>query len=352
MAERSTNGTNAAHPRLQALSEPRTLVWRARSPLRISFAGGGSDFPHLFREEPGAVLCTGISLYATASLYAQSDRSTFHAIDRDLRADAGTPEAARLPLHDAAARVMRPAPGYLLETEVPVPPGSGLAASSALLAAMLAALGAARGRVLNPLDLGRLTYFTERQVAGQPGGMQDQFATAVGGICYMEFGPDGVHVSRLDIPDTARADLESRLLLLRQDATTEEAARPENHGPAGGSQSLDYLRALRGLTQQMRSALVDGRVGAFSLLLHEAWEMKRGLGLGAEPAVEAAYEVALERGALGGKQLGGPGGQHLLVLVDPSKRRGVTDVLRTAGWSEVPATLSTSGTQVWNGRGM
>ena len=332
----------------RSLAGPRTLLWRARTPLRISFAGGGTDFPQIFEHQPAAMLCAAVTLYASAALYSESPGSSrLRALDRDIEGELrGAGDA--LPLHRAALRLFRLPDAVLLETDVEVPPGSGLGASSALMASMVAVLGRYRGLDLSAIEIARLAYFAERKIAGLSGGLQDQYATALGGFSFMEFSNRGVEAARLDVPTDAVAELESRMLLFRHTETG--ADRPANAGPDGLADAHPYVDAMRHLALEMRRSLVSGHIGAFSLLLHETWELKRRLGHPYEAVVEDAYTLGLSRGALGGKQLGGPGGRHLLLLVDPAARRGVRDALRAAGWLDVPVHFAAGGTRAWSGR--
>lgn len=335
------------YPRQRALADPRTLLWRARTPLRISFAGGSTDFPQVFEQQPTAVLCAGVTLYASAAAYSAAPGATLlRALDRGIECDISASDA--LPLHRAALRLFRSPDAVTLETDVDVPAGSGLGASSALVASMIGVLGRHRGLDLGAIEVARLAYFVERKIAGQPGGLQDQYATALGGFSFLEFSRRGVEAVRLDVPADARAELESRLLLFRY--ADQHNDRPANNGPEQLEDNRPYVEALRHLVLEMRRALVSGHIGTFSLLLHEAWELKRSLGHASEPIVEDAYALALSCGALGGKQLGGPGGRHLMLLVDPATRRVVREALGEAGWSDVPIRFAAEGTQVWSGR--
>ena len=293
------------------------------------------------------MLCAAVTLYASAAIYSESAGSTrLRALDRDI--DVGLDSEDALPLHRAALRLLRSPDGLLLETDVEVPPGSGLGASSALMASMVAVLGRHRGLDLSTIELARLAYFAERKIAGLSGGLQDQYATALGGFSFLEFSSRGVEAARLDVPADAVAELESRMLLFRHSEAGVD--RPANTGPEGLADAAPYVDAMRHLALEMRRALVSGHIGAFSLLLHETWVLKQRLGHPYEAVVEDAYALGLSHGALGGKQLGGPGGRHLLLLVDPAAHRGVREALLVSGWLDVPVHFAADGTRAWSGR--
>ena len=301
----------------------------------------------------GATLTVAITLYAVTTLRAGAAGATrLRSIDLDRDAIAGTPEAtAALPLHEAAARAFRLGPGYTLETVSPVPVNSGLGASSALMASMVAALARNAGQSPKPRELARLAWFVERKVAGLAGGLQDQWATAIGGVCSMQFSAAGVSATRLALPGDTLAELEGRLILLRRGGPASDQPaplRPTNTGPANPDPA--YIATMLQLADDMRRALVEGKVQQFCVLSHEAWQAKQRLTGPQDAAIFDAYEAALRHGALGGKQLGGPGGGHLLLLADPADQQAVRAALAPAGWQPMNIAIATEGVSAWSGR--
>jgi len=329
------------------------VLWRARAPLRISFVGGGTDFPQVYAVHGGATLTMAITLYTVATLRASAGSTLLRSIDLgretllpDGAMHAAEETASALPLHLAAARAFRLGAGYTLETVSPVPIGSGLGASSALTAAMVAVLARNAGRSLAPRELARLAWFVERKVAGLAGGVQDQWASAIGGVCSMQFDAEGVSAMRLQLPTDTLAELESRFLLLRREGGG--TPRPANTGPSDPDPA--YIRTMLALAEDMRRALVEGKVQQFCVLLHEAWLAKQALGSAQHPAIAEVYEAALQHGALGGKQLGGPGGGHLLLLADPADQQAVHRAVAHAGWQPVSIAIAPEGVAAWSGR--
>ena len=239
----------------------------ARAPLRISFAGGGTDVPPYPQTHGGAVLSVTIDRSATADLRPRGD-GDYHVESRDLRTRHafapdelgfnGHLDLVKAVLQDLAAR--RPGRGLDLTLATDAPPGSGLGSSSALVVAMLAAVGKATGRRWAPAELARTAYQVERIDLKIEGGMQDQYAAAYGGLNFIEFaGDDQVEVRPLPVAAEVMEALEQSLVLAWSgDSRTDDGIlRRQVDGVLLGSErSLASLGALKALAEAMRDALL------------------------------------------------------------------------------------------------
>jgi D-glycero-alpha-D-manno-heptose-7-phosphate kinase len=316
---------------------------RARAPLRISFAGGGTDVPPYPQSHGGAVLSATIDRRATAELRPRRD-GDYHVASLDLRTRAafapdelafnGHLDLVKAVLRDLAAR--RPGRGLDLTLATDAPPGSGLGSSSALVVAMLAAVGAATGRAWSPAELARTAYQVERVDLKIEGGMQDQYAAAYGGLNFIEFGGDDrVEVRPLPVaPEVMEALERSLLLAWSGDSRTDGGIlrRQVDGVLLGAEQSLASLGALKALAEAMRDALLAGDLATFADGLREGWEHKRRLASGiATPRLEELYEVGRAAGAAGGKVLGAGGGGFMLFAGPPRQRARMVAALEAAG---------------------
>jgi D-glycero-alpha-D-manno-heptose-7-phosphate kinase len=316
---------------------------RASAPLRISFAGGGTDVPPYPAAHGGAVLSVTIDRCATAELRPRAD-GDYHVESLDLMARAafapdelvfdGHLDLVKAVLRDLTAR--RPGRGLDLTLATDAPPGSGLGSSSALVVAMLGAVGAATGRSWSPAELAWRAYQVERVDLKVEGGMQDQYAAAFGGLNFIEFhGDDQVEVHPVPVAAAVLEELERSLLLAwsGQSRTDGGILRRQVDGVLGGSaRSLASLGALKALAVAMRDALLDGDLASFADGLHEGWEQKRRLAAGvATPRLDELYAVGRAAGAAGGKVLGAGGGGFLLFSVPPQRRDRVAQELEAAG---------------------
>jgi D-glycero-alpha-D-manno-heptose-7-phosphate kinase len=190
----------------------------ARAPLRISFVGGGTDFPHWFDEHGGAVLSSTIDHYAEVTLQPRDDdRIQIRSIDFGHLVAYDLGEG---PVYDGVMDLPKAAiarigvdGGIDLDIRSDAPPGSGLGGSSALVTAVVSALAGLAGRPMTADELARTSYAIEREDLGIAGGWQDQFATAYGGMNLIEFAADGVVVSPLRLPLDVLDELRAQLLL-------------------------------------------------------------------------------------------------------------------------------------------
>jgi D-glycero-alpha-D-manno-heptose-7-phosphate kinase len=314
---------------------------RARAPLRISFAGGGTDVPPYPAISGGAVLSATITRSANAHVRARSD-GAYHVESLDMMARAAFADRhelvfdGHLDLVKAVLRDLDPGHGLDLLLATDAPPGSGLGSSSALVVAMLAAVGAAVGRAWSPAELAARAYQVERVDLKIEGGMQDQYAAAFGGLNFIEFhGEDGVEVRPLRVAPSALEALERSLLLAwsGQGRTDGGILRRQVDGVLGGSaDSLAALHAIKALAESMRDALQTGDLAAFAEGLHQGWQQKRRLASGiATPRLDELYEVGRAAGAAGGKVLGAGGGGFMVFCGPPGRRDRVARALEAAG---------------------
>jgi D-glycero-alpha-D-manno-heptose-7-phosphate kinase len=326
---------------------------RARAPLRISFAGGGTDVPPYPATHGGAVLSATITRSATAHVRTRSD-GTYHVESLDLMAKAAFSDRhelvfdGHLDLVKAVLRDLSPGGGLDLVLCTDAPPGSGLGSSSALVVAMLAAVGAVGGRDWSAAELAQRAYQVERIDLKIEGGMQDQYAAAFGGLNFIEFdGDDRAEVRPLRIAPATLETLEGSLLLAwsGQGRTDDGILRRQVDGVLGGSaRSLAALGAIRALAEAMRDALLAGDLAAFAEGLHEGWEQKRRLATGiATPRLDELYAAGRAAGAAGGKVLGAGGGGFLVFCCPPGDRDRVAGALESAGAPCSPVELDPRG---------
>ncbi len=334
----------------------------ASAPLRISFAGGGTDVPPYPATYGGAVLSVTIDRCATADLRPRAD-GDYHVESLDLMARAafapheltfnGHLDLVKAVLRELAAS--RPGRGLDLTLATDAPPGSGLGSSSALVVAMLAAVGAATGRRWSPAELAWTAYQVERVDLKIEGGMQDQYAAAFGGLNFIEFhGDERVEVQPLQIHGDILEELERSLLLAwsGQSRTDGGILRRQVDGVLlGSAESLATLGALKALAETMRDALLGGDLATFAEGLHEGWRQKRRLAAGiATPRLDELYAVGRAAGAAAGKVLGAGGGGFLLFSTPPRRREQVAAALKAAGAPCAPVRFDLRGVQRGAGR--
>ncbi len=334
-------------------------ICRSKAPLRISFTGGGTDFPHWFDAQPGAVLCCTINRYAYATLYPRTDEEVhLHSVDLGRTVQYSINQEPMydgvLDLAKAAIFHLAPNQGMTLDVRSDAPPGSGLGGSSALTAAVLGAVATYGGRNLDQYEFAELNYYVERKDLKIEGGKQDQFATTFGGFNVIEFHPDRVVVNPLRIDAAIVNDLEAHLILCytgraRTDLgliATQIRLYEERLSTREGMQRLYDL------VFEMKEALLKRRLNEFGELLHEAYVNKKRMNpdVAKGTIADELYERARQAGAIGGKLMGAGGGGYLLLYCESGKRNAVAQALTAAGGQLADFNFDLAGLQTWRSR--
>lgn len=318
----------------------------ARAPFRISFFGGGTDFPGHYRRHGGAVLATTIDRHTYLSLHALSPFFKYRFRASYAKTElVQHPREFEHPLIRECLLMLRVREGLELTHVSDLPGRTGLGTSSAFTVALLHALHERRGDRVGPEDLAREAIEVERVRVGDSGGHQDQYAAAYGGFLRIDFGPgDAVRVRPLALRASALAALESRLLLfyLGREESAEKILAEQVRRSRG---NLGALRRMHRMVDEAERILEAGEPDAFGELLHEAWELKKTLSSGISNAeIDAAYAAARKAGALGGKVLGAGGRGFLMVHADPAKHAGIRR--RLAVLREVRFRFSREGSRI------
>jgi D-glycero-alpha-D-manno-heptose-7-phosphate kinase len=304
----------------------------SRTPLRISFAGGGSDLAAFYRHEPGAVVSTAIDKY----IYINVNRK----FDGKIRASYAVTEIVdslgelRHELIREALRLVGPAGGIEITSISDIPSqGTGLGSSSTYTVGLLNALYAFSGRLAGAERLAREACAIEIDRCDKPIGKQDQYIAAYGGLQYIQFNPDeSVFVDPIICSADTRRQLQERLLLLYTGMTrsADEILAEQQANTVRDHDRRDALRAMTRLARSLREALSRDSSGLDILgeVLHQGWLLKRDLASGiSNGRIDDWYARARGRGALGGKILGAGGGGFLLLYAPPERHAAIVAAL-------------------------
>ena len=341
----------------------QTLL-RARAPLRISFAGGGTDLPSYYEEHGGTVLCSTINRYASVTLAPRPDQQVrICSLDFDLIVKYGLDEE---PIFDGALDLAKAAiarvngrggangaggRGLDLYLQSDAPPGSGMGGSASMTIAVIGALAEMVGRRLDKYEIAELAYSVERTDLGISGGRQDQYTTAFGGFNLIEFSRQRVVVNPLRIDKDVLNDLEEHLMLCYTGSTRFSAGlieKQEGMYRAGRAETVEGLNELRSIAYAMKDALLTGDLREFGSLLNEAWRSKQRANPDiTDESIGEMYETARRNGAIGGKLLGAGGGGYLLLFCEVGRRREVREKLERMGGQFTDFAFREEGLQVW-----
>lgn len=334
------------------------MLIRAKAPLRISFAGGGTDVPPYPEKEGGCVLSATINKYAYGTSRPRRDgqikiESVDFGISINYNVDKELVYDGRLDLVKAAIKKLggQESTGFDLFLHSDAPPGTGLGSSSAMMVALVGLLKEFKNMPLTDYEIAHLAYVIERKELGIKGGLQDQYAATFGGFNFIEFLKDRVIVNPLRISREVINELEHNLLLCYTGGTRlsariieDQVGRYEREEEA----TLQALRQLKEITIEMKNALLQTQLSRFGELLHYAWENKKKLSKKiTNPKIEEMYEEARKDGALGGKITGAGGGGYLLLYCPFEKKHKVAERLKEMGGIVTDFAFEPYGLQTW-----
>ncbi len=318
-----------------------------RTPFRISFFGGGTDYPAWYRDHGGAVISVAINKYCYITcrylppFFNYKSRIVWSHIEH-------VSDHADI-LHPAVREVLQfldIREGVEIHHNADLPSRSGLGSSSAFTVGLLNALHALQGKTIDQDALARVAIHVEQNVLKENVGTQDQVAAACGGFNKIEFSKEReFHCAPIVISPARLADLQAHLMLVftgfSRTASIIVAEQVKNI-----PHKYSELRSIHQMVDEAMNILASERdITEFGRLLHESWKLKRSLSDKiTNPKIDSMYEAACHAGAIGGKLLGAGGGGFLILFVKPERREGVRTQL--SNLLEVPFRFEGSGSQV------
>ena len=338
------------------------MIVRARAPLRLGLAGGGTDVAPYCDLHGGYVMNAAIDKYAHATIEAGDALVELHALDGGVQASCvpAALEAAPGPLQLLAGVYLRISRDFLggerpplrIRTWSDAPPGSGLGASSTLVVALVAAFAEYFALGLGEYEVAHLAYEVERQDLALAGGKQDQYAAAFGGFNFMEFhAGDRVIVNPLRIKDWVLAELEASLLLYFTGVSRESARiidEQSRNAERGAAEALDAMHALKREAVQMKEALLRGDLRAFAATLQQGWEAKKRMASSiSNPMIDALEATARAHGATATKVSGAGGGGFMMFACDPVDRIRLARALQGEGGRLLDFHFNPAGAVAW-----
>ena len=318
-----------------------------RTPLRVSFFGGGTDYPAWFREHGGAVLATTIDKYLylhcryLPPFFDFKSRIVWSKIEQ-----VQQPSEIAHPAIRGVLEWMKIDEGVEIHHHGDLPARTGLGSSSSFSVGLLHALHALRGELVSKRKLAEEAIFVEQQVLQENVGVQDQIQSAFGGLNRIDIRTDGsFEVTPLVVRAERLVGLQKHLLLLYTGLSRTASEIAAEQVATVGAKTAE-LEAMREMVDQGEKILVgNGDLREFGRLLDESWKLKRSLSSKIAPTfVNEIYDIARQAGADGGKLLGAGGGGFMLIFVTPEKRASVLKALQKL--LPVPFQFERSGTQI------
>jgi D-glycero-alpha-D-manno-heptose-7-phosphate kinase len=339
------------------------ITYRARAPLRLGLAGGGTDVSPFSDQHGGFVLNASIDLYAQAILEPRNDgKVIFSAADREetLSLDMAPqlPDLDPLRLHRGIYnRIVRDFHGgrplsFKLTTFADAPAGSGLGTSSTMVVCIVQAFSEWLRLGLGEYDIAHLAYEIERIDLDLAGGKQDQYAAAFGGFNFIEFGvADRVLVNPLRVKDWILNELEASTVLFYTGQSRESANIIQQQIESSrdqGSSSLAAMFALKEDAVAMKEAILRGELTKYAEILKSSWIAKKQLAMSVSNSqIDAIYDAALAAGASAGKISGAGGGGFFMFFVPPTMRMAVLRRLASQQGAVMNFHFTQAGAQSW-----
>lgn len=340
------------------------MLIRSKAPLRLGFAGGGSDVSPYCDQYGGAVLNASINLSSFCTIEPTEDGMvTFVAYDREEEfvAPSATSYAydGLLDLHKGVYnRIVQDfndgQPLSLkISTYSDAPAGSGLGSSSTMVVAILTAFAELLHLPLGEYDVAHLAFEIERQDIGLRGGAQDQYAATFGGVNFMEFHEQNrVTVNPLRIKKWILSELEASTVLYYTGVSRSSdkiiAQQIESY-KSGSGKSVEAVHQLKRDASAMKEALLRGNIRQFGEILGRSWEVKRQVADQiSNPEIEKVMAVASDAGAWAGKVSGAGGGGFIMFIVDPVDRVKLVRALNQQDGDVVPFQFEPHGASAWN----
>ena len=320
----------------------------ARSPLRVTLGGGGTDLPSYYREHEGFLIAAAINKYVYVTVMRPFTEGIFLKYSQ-LEHVTSVDEVRHRIIREALSLQNLRTPQIEITTLADIPAGTGLGSSGSFTTALIEALYAHRRQLIHPQELAELACHIEIDRLGEPIGKQDQYIAAYGGLtCFTFHQDDSVTAVPLKISMDTLFDLEDNVLLFftgysrsASGILNDQNTRTRDCDDA----MLTNLHFVKALGYQSRDALVEGDPVRFGELMHEHWEHKKQRSGGmSNPEIDEWYELGIRNGAVGGKLVGAGGGGFLMFYA--TDRGKLRRAMTRAGLEEVRFAFDFEGTRV------
>ena len=302
----------------------------SRTPLRMSFVGGGSDLPVFYRKYGGAVVSTAINKFVYVTVNPKFDDRIRVSYSRT--EDARTVDRIKHPLVREAMKMLGIKGGIEITSIADIPAkGSGLGSSSSFTVGLLHALHAYECRYASAEQLARECCEIEIERCGEPIGRQDQYAAAYGGFNFIQFNPDdSVSVEPILFQRETMRRLQAGTIVFYTGITRSASAilKTTQHNVATTKAKQKVLRRMMALAFQLKAELQKNNLDGLGEIIHESWELKRSLSTGiSSTAIDDWYARARAAGAAGGKLLGAGSGGFLMFHAPPERHEAIARAL-------------------------
>lgn len=311
------------------------MIIHAKAPYRVSFFGGGTDYPPYYLQHGGSVISTTINKHINLFLKQSSSFSRNRYIIK----------YSQIEMVDSINEIYHPVvkavfshfdlhEGVELNIMSDAPAGSGLGSSSVFTVALLGAVLCLKGLNYSNLDIARLAIMVEQELLGEKVGSQDQYASAVGGFNHIRFEKSGlIEHTPIYLPHKKSDQFFDNLYLVYTKATRKnETVTLEQDKKLQKGQLDEYMVEMKKLTINAKQLLLDLHFDEFGMLLNSAWDIKKNFATNVTiPEIDELYDFGIGNGALGGKLLGAGNGGFVLFYVPEANRLSFENAILKSG---------------------
>jgi D-glycero-alpha-D-manno-heptose-7-phosphate kinase len=301
----------------------------SRTPLRVSFVGGGTDLPAFCDKDRGAVVSTAIKKYVYVIIHPSFDKKNKIAYSK-IEVTDKVDEIMNTRVREAM-KMTGVTKGIEIHSVAEVPSGTGLGSSSSFTVGLLNALYAYQGKHVSAERLAKEASEIEISILQEPIGRQDQFAAAFGGLNKIEFIGKDVKIRPLIFDLKIKKELENKLLLFylgKEERSASQILKNQGDNLNENCSLLSHYIRMRDLADEMEESLRSNKIEGFGELLHKNWLLKQNLSKDiSNEQINNFYSKALSAGATGGKILGAGGSGFLLIYADEEKQNAVRKAL-------------------------
>jgi D-glycero-alpha-D-manno-heptose-7-phosphate kinase len=338
-------------------AEEKTYA-RAKSPVRISFGGGGSDTSSYFISNKGAVINATISLFSHSTLKLRNDEKIIiNSLDLGEKIEFNEFREllnynGKFSLILSLIKTIKPTFGFELYLHSDFPMSSGLGGSAVVTSSILGCFNQLRNDKWDQYEIAEIAFQSERLNLGVAGGWQDQYATVFGGLNFMEFNRDQNIIHPIRLNPEILLELEESLILCYTGITHDSGSIHNDQKEQTKSTLVkERIESNVQLTFEMRNYLLKGKLYDFGKALHKAWELKKSFSTKiSNPILDNVYEGAIQNGAIGGKLLGAGGGGYFLFYVQPFDKLKLMSWLESKNLKYTPFVFEDKGLQSWTVR--
>ncbi len=344
------------------------FLLRSRAPVRFDFAGGWTDVALFCQDTKGKVVNATLSIHSYATLIPNAaqngsvpyvnSRIKMESADFDTVVEAIDVKRieydGNIDLVKAAIRRYSSKNGFRLVTQSNSPAGSGLGTSAAMGVCLVGIVTAYNDMHMLPYEIAEAASAIEREELGILGGKQDHYASALGGVNFMEFEGERVSVSPIRIDESIRLELEKNLVLCytgKSRLSGDIHKKVKEAFLSGNPDTVGSIEKLKTIAEDMKMALLSGDLESFASLMNENWECQKALHPSVTNAeIEELFDIAHGSGALGGKAGGAGGGGCLIFYCEPGKEHTVQKRLKEAGANIIDFSFDFQGLKIWSAK--